>query len=340
MKKWLAAAIALVSCLVIFGTALAEPYMDNETVLAVQEALNAAGFNCGRADGMLGSRTVNAIMEYQKSQGLKATGTITNKVLVSLGLVEKEDAQAGEPYTDIETVLTVQEALNAAGFDCGTADGIAGSRTANAITEYQKSQGLKETGTITDEVLAALGLVQAAEEEPEADGVQTMNIEIVGARNLLLNSEAKKEIKQSASENNTATYNLADSFYETDATQWICSFDAKSTADVQVNAYFRSDSKGIGGSFNMADGRVLTILVSDTYKRYYLVCNTEGVNLSKASQFRLRVLAGETGGKVTIRNVKLERGTIATDWTPAPEDMEFRVAELEARLAALEGEDS
>jgi len=40
-------------------------------------------------------------------------------------------------YTDRDTVRQVQQALNEAGYDCGTPDGIAGKRTAAAITRYQ-----------------------------------------------------------------------------------------------------------------------------------------------------------------------------------------------------------
>lgn len=61
-------------------------------------------------------------------------------------------------YTDAETVKKVQEALNAAGYDCGTPDGIAGSGTAGQVEKYQTEKGLTVTGTITDEVLASLGI--------------------------------------------------------------------------------------------------------------------------------------------------------------------------------------
>lgn len=59
-------------------------------------------------------------------------------------------------YTDTETVMKVQEALNEAGYDCGTPDGIAGSGTKGQIEKYQTDKGLTVTGTITDEVLTSL----------------------------------------------------------------------------------------------------------------------------------------------------------------------------------------
>ncbi len=60
-------------------------------------------------------------------------------------------------YSDVDTVRKVQEALNAAGYDCGTPDGVAGSGTTAAIEKYQTDKSLTVTGTITDELLGALG---------------------------------------------------------------------------------------------------------------------------------------------------------------------------------------
>lgn len=61
-------------------------------------------------------------------------------------------------YTDADTVKRVQEALNAAGYDCGTPDGSAGNMTVGQIQKYQTDKGLNVTGTITDELLESLGI--------------------------------------------------------------------------------------------------------------------------------------------------------------------------------------
>lgn len=61
-------------------------------------------------------------------------------------------------YTDADTVKKVQEALNSAGYDCGTPDGIAGSGTKAAIEKYQTDKGITVTGTITDELIETLGI--------------------------------------------------------------------------------------------------------------------------------------------------------------------------------------
>lgn len=61
-------------------------------------------------------------------------------------------------YTDTDTVMKAQEALNAAGYGCGTPDGIVGTGTASAVEKYQTDNGFTVTGTITDEVLESLGI--------------------------------------------------------------------------------------------------------------------------------------------------------------------------------------
>ena len=62
-------------------------------------------------------------------------------------------------YTDKETIQSVQTALNEAGYDCGTPDGIAGRNTQAAISAFQQDNGLNETGTATHELLLALGII-------------------------------------------------------------------------------------------------------------------------------------------------------------------------------------
>ena len=51
-------------------------------------------------------------------------------------------------------------------------------------------------------------------------------------------------------------------------------------------------------------------------------------------QFIIALSAQACG--IRIKNVKFEKGNKPTDWTPAPEDDERRIASLEARVAALE----
>jgi hypothetical protein len=70
----------------------------------------------------------------------------------------EDDESSDTVYTDADTITRVQEALNNAGFNCGTPDGIAGSGTYSALNAYQEANGLVVENVITDTLLSALGL--------------------------------------------------------------------------------------------------------------------------------------------------------------------------------------
>lgn len=56
------------------------------------------------------------------------------------------------------TIYDVQEALNNAGYDCGTPDGVVGKNTKASIRKYQKDNDLKVTGTVNKTLLKMLGV--------------------------------------------------------------------------------------------------------------------------------------------------------------------------------------
>jgi len=70
--------------------------------------------------------------------------------------ITSEGETENRVYTDAETVLRVQTALNEKGFDCGIPDGSAGPKTAAAVSAYQEAEGLSVTGIIDDELLEHL----------------------------------------------------------------------------------------------------------------------------------------------------------------------------------------
>lgn len=58
--------------------------------------------------------------------------------------------------TGRERLMDVQNLLNELGFDAGDVDGYMGSQTAQAVMAFQKSQGLRETGIVTDFIVRKL----------------------------------------------------------------------------------------------------------------------------------------------------------------------------------------
>ncbi|MDE7311440.1 MAG: peptidoglycan-binding protein [Eubacterium sp.] len=68
------------------------------------------------------------------------------------------------------TVKKVQKKLNRKGYDCGTPDGIRGSKTSDAIREYQKDHDLKVTGTVNASLLKSLNIKGVKETSSQGSG--------------------------------------------------------------------------------------------------------------------------------------------------------------------------
>jgi hypothetical protein len=71
------------------------------------------------------------------------------------GVVSESERMAALEL-DREQVRELQKILNDKGYEAGPVDGIIGPRTTNAITEFQKSEGLASTGSADEETLRAL----------------------------------------------------------------------------------------------------------------------------------------------------------------------------------------
>lgn len=137
----------------------------------------------------------------------------------------------------------------------------------------------------------------------------------VGARNYILDSAA--EIASSL----TGSTVYLDLTYpaelkENTAEEFIVSFDAmyESEADVlQFGFYFR----GSGGSITQRNPEWISM--TNEYKRYsYVFKYKEGKGSKDITGVRFAFRGGT--GTAYVRSIKLEAGSKATDWTPAPED--------------------
>jgi peptidoglycan hydrolase-like protein with peptidoglycan-binding domain len=65
------------------------------------------------------------------------------------------------------TIYDIQQALNAAGYDAGTPDGLTGRRTRLAIQAYQRDHNLLETGEPSDALLEYLRRAAATPRQPQ-----------------------------------------------------------------------------------------------------------------------------------------------------------------------------
>lgn len=109
---------------------------------------------------------------------------------------------------------------------------------------------------------------------------------------------------------------------------------------MKAEGYDVGNGTKITTRYNFTDGTVKDFDVdvsgvSETawtkYSRTYTYASDKTVSYT---QFIIALGAKACG--IRIKNVKFEKGNKPTDWTPAPEDDERRIASLEARVAALE----
>lgn len=175
-----------------------------EQVRLLQQALIALGYLDGKADGIFGPKTENAVIKFQQSQGLTAdglagTGTQTRLYSLNSGSGSKETATAapvatpapaksssslpnegglfGNNYATIRPgdkgtrVTVLQTCLIKLKYLDGKADGKFGQKTEKAVKAFQKAYGLKADGlagkkTLTKLEAAVTGDISAATATP------------------------------------------------------------------------------------------------------------------------------------------------------------------------------
>jgi peptidoglycan hydrolase-like protein with peptidoglycan-binding domain len=146
----------------------------------LQQALIDAGVKVrGGADGIFGVATVNALKDFQTSQGLESTGVVDAETIAALANpaapVSGGSSDLGLPVFGEQgaRVLDLQAALVNAGINVnGGVDGDFGGGTSAAIMEFQRQEGFGVTGRVTNETAAALGLSPApAPSAPDASGI-------------------------------------------------------------------------------------------------------------------------------------------------------------------------
>lgn len=109
---------------------------------------------------------------------------------------------------------------------------------------------------------------------------------------------------------------------------------------MKAEGYDVGNGTKITNRYNFTDGTVKDFDV-DVSRASKTVWTKYSHTYTYASDKEVRytqfiVALGAQACGIRIKNVKFEKGNKPTDWTPAPEDDERRIASLEARVAALE----
>jgi peptidoglycan hydrolase-like protein with peptidoglycan-binding domain len=142
-------------------------------VRQVQQAIIATGMYLrGGADGIFGQATHSALVKYQQTNGIAATGVVDAATARLMGLGTSTSGggsglsgggstAAGYAVYDERgaRVRALQSALISAGVSVpGGADGVFGSGTLGAVRAFQQARGLPTTGKVDQATGAALGL--------------------------------------------------------------------------------------------------------------------------------------------------------------------------------------
>ena len=137
-----------------------------DAVKTLQDKLNALGYNSGSVDGIFGAKTYAAVTAFQKANGLGVDGIVGKLTWgklygVSPAMPVETTTVVGRPTVSYgsrgDAVRKLQELLNALGYDCGSVDGIFGSKTKAAVLAFQKANGLGADGIVGPLTWAKLG---------------------------------------------------------------------------------------------------------------------------------------------------------------------------------------
>lgn len=123
----------------------------------LQINLNILNYNAGTADGVFGNGTKNAVKRFQRAYGLTADGVAGKNTIEKLNDVCKQ----------------LQKDLNSLGYKCGTADGILGTNSVNAIKKFQRTNGLTADGIAGSQTLNKINYVKNNKNSAVSSGAQS-----------------------------------------------------------------------------------------------------------------------------------------------------------------------
>ena len=121
------------------------------STLDIQQFLSNNGFTPGPIDGQSGPKTKNAIIAFQKENGLLADGIVGNKTKAAMraytGCKSENSCIARDNRAaKLDSISDIQTYLANNGFNPGIIDGKMGSYTREAIKAFQRKVGLIPDG--------------------------------------------------------------------------------------------------------------------------------------------------------------------------------------------------
>ena len=122
-------------------------------ISSIQTQLKNKGYNPGSIDGIAGENTYNAIIKFQKDNGLIDDGMVgekTKNLLYDSGYDETKEPLLQKGSKEKAAIITLQNLLIKKGYTCGPlgADGFFGEDTYKAVISFQKDYKLFVDGIV------------------------------------------------------------------------------------------------------------------------------------------------------------------------------------------------
>jgi peptidoglycan hydrolase-like protein with peptidoglycan-binding domain len=136
-------------------TTLLKRGSEGEKVERLQNLLNLLGYDCGDSDGDFGGNTEKAVIAFQKAYKLGADGVYgpASHAAMKTALTSSKIVLTKSSVMSTK-VKALQEIISDFGYDCGTQDGIYGSKTADGVKDFQRSRGLSPDGVCGPKTIA------------------------------------------------------------------------------------------------------------------------------------------------------------------------------------------
>ncbi|RKL65675.1 peptidoglycan-binding protein [Salipaludibacillus neizhouensis] len=132
-----------------FGDQLLIEGKNNDHVSELQELLNERGYISNSvSEGLYDSATREAVIDFQETAGIYVDGMAGTQTIGALSILEKGD--------EGKAVLALQHSLNSLGYYNAKLDGVFGPVTHEAVTGFQKSEGLVVDGLAGPKTYGAL----------------------------------------------------------------------------------------------------------------------------------------------------------------------------------------
>ena len=272
--------------------------------------------------------------------------TVTGRV----GTTEGEIAKAKTRLTNAETA--VQKAQTDATKAQGNAQtAIENAKTAQSTADTAKAnaeQAQKDLAELTNKVSSNTTKIEqnANAIKLQADSITETSNKVdnlkIGGRNLLKNSHQEEQIYSYPSSNYVDQCNWVTSI-PLNGDTYTLSFWAKSTVAgdvIRVHFYSPSNITHCVGSQGQVSGYndgQCDFTLSTTLTKYWVTYTIPKGGNSTRSVIIARMFSGSGKGTVSIKWEKVEEGNKATDWTPAPEDVDEAInTERTTRQSAIE----